>query len=73
MGSGSYSVRHAADTDLVVVARLVHGDPALNEDELTATQWAAWSKMMSADNQTLYLAEDADGVVASVQARRCTT
>lgn len=75
MTAEAYSVRRATDEDLLAAARLVHLEPGLREDELTAEQRATWAQMMAVADQTLYLASDTEapvGYTASLKMHHLT-
>lgn len=70
MTTSGYSVRCATTEDLLAVARLVHLQPELSEDELTAAQRSTWARMMAVADQNLYLASKAEtpvGYTASLK------
>ena len=57
--SVGYTVRKATEPDLLQVVRLIERQRLLRAEDLTPRHKAAWSRMMSTADLTVYLAEHA--------------
>lgn len=60
-----YAVRMATGRDLLHVVRLIERKPHLNGDDLTPRHKAAWSRMTTTSDLTVYLAELAGEAVGT--------